>query len=144
MRFVFLFIFSCIVASCGTQKQASMESVDYNFRYESFTRGSRQIIEINSEKTHIESTAKRIDTVISTSKKDWKTLVTEANKIDLSALKTLKAPSEKRMFDGAATATLLVTKANKTYSSASFDHGNPPKEIADLINTITALGEAVE
>lgn len=144
MRFVFLFIFSCIVASCGTQKNALMESADYSFRYESFTRGHRQIIEINSEKTHIESTAKQIDTVLITPKENWKTLVTEANKIDLSTLATLKAPSKKHMFDGAAAASLLVTKANTTYQSASFDHGNPPKEIADLINTITALEEAVE
>ncbi|RZJ71894.1 hypothetical protein [Flavobacterium sp.] len=69
---------------------------------------------------------------------EWKALVAEFSKVDLDKLSTLKAPTEKRFYDGAAIANLKVTYKEKTYETTDFDDGFPPAEIATLVNKITA------
>lgn len=69
---------------------------------------------------------------------EWKALVAEFSKVDLDKLPTLKAPTEKRFYDGAAIANLKVTYKEKEYATTDFDDGFPPAEIATLVNKITA------
>lgn len=70
---------------------------------------------------------------------DWKLLVDEFSKVNLDQLDKLKAPTEKRFYDGAAIAHLTVTSKGKTYQSTDFDHGFPPKEIEALVKRIVAF-----
>jgi len=76
--------------------------------------------------------------------KDWKIITSLIRKVNVKNMKNLKAPSEKRLFDGAPHAQLKVTSGNTTYTSTSFDHGNPPEELKTLVNTILSLSESVE
>jgi len=55
------------------------------------------------------------------------------SKIDLEKISSLKAPSSKRLFDGAMTATISIKKGEKTYISSSFDDDNPPKELKKTV-----------
>ncbi|MBL4569197.1 MAG: hypothetical protein JKY69_06005, partial [Flavobacteriaceae bacterium] len=43
------------------------------------------------------------------------------------------APTDDRIRDAVLHATLKITIGDKTYSSQTFDHGNPPKELKPLI-----------
>ena len=70
---------------------------------------------------------------------DWKELIAGFQEVDLEGLPNLKAPTEKRFYDGAAIAELKITYKGKTYQSASFDHGNPPKEIKILVTKINSF-----
>ncbi|WP_255373707.1 hypothetical protein [[Flexibacter] sp. ATCC 35103] len=69
----------------------------------------------------------------------WKQIVAEFEKIDLESIKTLKAPTEKRFYDGAAIANLKITKNQQTYETLGFDNGTPPKEIEKLVNLLVSF-----
>ncbi|MDX6190610.1 hypothetical protein SGQ83_14715 [Flavobacterium sp. Fl-318] len=66
----------------------------------------------------------------------WNKIVTEFEKINLDNIPNLKAPTEKRFYDGAAIANLKVTTNGKTYETKGFDNGFPPKEIEKLVNLL--------
>lgn len=66
----------------------------------------------------------------------WKQIVTEFSKINLERIPTLKGPTEKRFYDGAAIGNLKIVKNQKTYETAGFDDGHPPKEIEKLVNLL--------
>lgn len=70
---------------------------------------------------------------------DWDDLTSCFKEIPLKQLANLKAPTEKRFYDGAAIANLKITFGDKNYESSSFDHGFPPQEIKQLIDKITSL-----
>jgi hypothetical protein len=66
----------------------------------------------------------------------WKQIAAEFSKVNLESIPTLKAPSEKRFYDGAAIGNLKVVQNQKTYETKGFDNGNPPKEIEKLVNLL--------
>ncbi|WP_243860398.1 hypothetical protein [Flavobacterium poyangense] len=66
----------------------------------------------------------------------WNTIVAEFGKINLDNIPNLKAPTEKRFYDGAAIGNLKVTTNGKTYETKGFDNGFPPKEIEKLVNLL--------
>jgi hypothetical protein len=74
----------------------------------------------------------------------WKTLINLLKKVDIEQIPNLKAPTENRFFDGAAIASLKITYKGTVYESASFDHGNPPKEIELLVKEILSISENIE
>jgi hypothetical protein len=74
-------------------------------------------------------------------KGDWDKLAAAAEKVNVEGIKDIKAPSVKHQFDGALMANLKVIKEGKEYRSVTFDHGNPPAEIAPLVNKIIAMSD---
>ena len=72
---------------------------------------------------------------------DWKQLVGFFNEVNLDELPNLKAPTEKRFYDGAAIAGLKIMHKDKTYASTNFDHGFPPAQIKKLVDKIISLTE---
>jgi hypothetical protein len=70
---------------------------------------------------------------------DWDELVSYFKEVQLDQLVKLKAPTEKRLYDGAAKANLQITFNEKNYETASFDHGFPPKEIKQLVDKVNSL-----
>ncbi|MGE8553946.1 MAG: hypothetical protein ACN6OB_08410 [Chryseobacterium jejuense] len=63
---------------------------------------------------------------------DWERITQQAAAIDLSKISTLEAPTTGRHSDQAMIANLMITSNGTTYTSASFDSGNPPKELKSL------------
>ncbi|SHH07062.1 hypothetical protein SAMN05444372_11414 [Flavobacterium micromati] len=70
---------------------------------------------------------------------DWDELVSYFKEVQLDHLVKLKAPTEKRLYDGAAVANLKITFDEKNYETANFDHGFPPKEIKQLVDKVNSL-----
>lgn len=62
-------------------------------------------------------------------------------KFDPKTLPNLKWPTEKRYYDGAAHANLVIIKEGETYTGAGFDHGFPPKEIEQFVKKLIELSE---
>lgn len=73
--------------------------------------------------------------------KDWNILVAEFNKIKRINIAKLKAPTEKRLYDGAPIANLTLIIKGKTYESQAFDHGFPPLKIKKFVDKITTLAK---
>lgn len=71
--------------------------------------------------------------------KEKKALFDEAAKINLNAINEYNPPSKKHQFDGAPITVLKVTYKGSIYTSQTFDHGNPPAELAAFINEILKL-----
>ena len=70
---------------------------------------------------------------------DQKKVLAMVKAIDVPNLSQLKAPTEKRFYDGAAIGNLSVTHNGETFGTAGFDHGNPPVEIEQLVAFMNAF-----
>ena len=66
----------------------------------------------------------------------WNKIVDAFSKVNLDSLSTLKAPTDKRTYDGAAIGNLKIIQNQKTYETPGFDNGFPPKEIEKLVNLL--------
>lgn len=71
----------------------------------------------------------------------WNSILKALQGVDIKNIPNLKAPSEKRFFDGAPIAKLKIISNGKTYETTSFDHGNPPQELAQLVKEILTIAE---
>lgn len=116
-----------------------------DIEYQALSRGSFFQIKINKDR--IEKTIDRnLENSVSEkySKKDWATITSLLKTIDIDKICDLKAPTEKRLFDGAPHAQLKIVSSTKTFVSNGFDHGYPPQEIQELVNTMLSLAESIE
>ena len=75
---------------------------------------------------------------------DWYSLLILLKEVNLEKLPELKAPSKDFQFDGAAKSRLKVLSDGKTYETQPFDHGNPPKEIVELVKELLSISENIE
>lgn len=71
-----------------------------------------------------------------------KSQIDELNKlltsINVEGLASLKDPTQKRFYDGAAIANLKITKNGKEYSTVDFDHGFPPVAIEKFVTKLVS------
>jgi len=115
-------------------------SLEYNTQsrsaYKSITVNKKSISTINKHG------AKPI--IKTSSEADWNKVIKALKTVDVENIPNLKAPSEKRFFDGAAIANLKIAYNGNVYGSQSFDHGNPPKEIATLVKEILSISKNIE
>lgn len=110
--------------------------------YETSTRGSFKHIEVS--KTQIKISKERSLKNLSTyacNAQDWKMLKDMLSNSVVENLDLLKAPTDKRLHDGAPHATLSVIKGDVEMMTPTFDHGNPPKEIESIVNKILSMVE---
>lgn len=110
--------------------------------YETSTRGSFEHIEISKTQIKIskDRSLKNMETY-DCNLQDWKALNELLSNSVVENLDLLKAPTDKRLYDGAAHATLSVIKGDVVMMSPTFDHGTPPKEIESIVNTILSMAE---
>jgi hypothetical protein len=141
-----LLISTIILMACNGQKNAPTTSSEKNIldgmqlKYSANSRGFFQEIKIEDHNVFISNdrNATNNQNPFKIGDKDWQQLSYLVAKINLDELANLKAPTEKRFYDGAAIANLSVTKNEKTYESSAFDNGFPPIEIEDLVKKITS------
>ncbi|APD07208.1 hypothetical protein UJ101_01692 [Flavobacteriaceae bacterium UJ101] len=63
-------------------------------------------------------------------------------KYNLNTIGELKAPTNKRLYDGAPYAILIIRSENKEIKSCGFDHGEPPQELKKLVDEIIRIGNS--
>ena len=139
LSLLFLTIF--LGNGCNSTKAQDIETAV--IEYTANTRGFYQKITVKNQMLTVSKDRDGNDKAAPTkiSDADWKELVDCFKKVELDSLSKLKAPTEKRYYDGAAIANLKITFKDKTYETDSFDHGFPPKEIKKLVNAITSLAK---
>jgi hypothetical protein len=133
-----------VLGSCNSQKNGvgtSFEMKDIEIQYEANTRGfyNKLILKNATISSTNDRDGKENPIVQKVSEVDWNALIQELNKVDLENLSNLKAPTEKRFYDGAAIANLKITYKGKIYQSSDFDHGFPPMQIKRVVEIVNLL-----
>jgi len=127
--------------SCTSQTKNDLKTAV--LEYTANTRGFYQKITIENQMVTVSKDREGNDKPVATkiSEKAWKELIGYFENLNLEGLSTLKAPTEKRFYDGAAIANLKVIYKGKTYETAAFDHGIPPAEIKKLVDKINSFAK---
>ncbi|MBK0369740.1 hypothetical protein [Flavobacterium agrisoli] len=112
---------------------------EVTIEYEAQSRGFFQKIVIQNKLALITNNRTKKTKSIALSKTDCKNITAAYNELNLENLNTLKAPTEKRFYDGAAIAHLTITENGKKYETPAFDHGFPPQEIEKLVTLMVTL-----
>jgi hypothetical protein len=119
---------------------------DIEIQYEANTRGFYNKLVFKNET--ISSTndrdGKESPVIQKVSEVDRNALNYEINKVDLENLPNLKAPTEKRFYDGAAIANLKIIYKGRTYQTSDFDHGFPPMQIKRVVEIVNLLFKSEE
>ncbi len=126
-----------VFAGCSGQKKATDSTI--KVEYKAYSRGFYQVVTIENQMVFITKTRDEKPVAFKIPIADLKSLNMAIQELDLESLSQLKAPTEKRLFDGAAIANLKITKQGKTYESQSFDHGYPPAETEKIVNKILSF-----
>lgn len=126
------FLLLLLVVASGCNAQEIPQQIEIN--YEAYTRGSS--IDLNVTSKGIVYTAKGTKTKQVVTKSHWNSIKDLINSIDVENLESFKAPSDNRTRDAALHATVKIKIGDKVYSSQTFDHGNPPKELKPLIESL--------
>ncbi|CAM2850770.1 hypothetical protein [Flavobacterium frigoris] len=142
MRILSLLLLTIFLGkSCEGQSKQDLESAV--IEYTANTRGFYQKITVQNQMVIISKDRSGQEKVVPTkiAAKDWEELVDYFNKMELDSLPKLKAPTEKRFYDGAPIANFKITFKDKTYETTSFDHGFPPKEIKKFVDKINSIAK---
>jgi len=136
-----LFLSLFLGKGCSDHKKQDIEAAV--IEYVANTRGFYQKIPVEGQMLRASSDRSGKEKTVATkiSNADWKAVVKSFKTIELDSLAKLKAPTEKRFYDGAAIASLKITYKDKAYETKAFDHGFPPKEIEKLVNKITSFAK---
>ncbi|MFV5687472.1 hypothetical protein ACM55M_02465 [Flavobacterium sp. ZT3R25] len=139
LSILFLSIF--LGKGCEAQKKQDIETAI--IEYVANTRGSYQKITVKNQMVTVSKDRNGNDKPVPTkiTEADWKELVEFFKSVKLDSLAKLKAPTEKRFYDGAAIANLKITYKDKGYETTGFDHGFPPKEIKKFVDKITSYAK---
>jgi hypothetical protein len=133
-----------VLVSCNSQKNAigtSIEMKDIEIQYEANTRGfyNKLVLKNATISSTNDRDGKENPIVQKVTDVDWSALNDEINKVDLENLPNLKAPTEKRFYDGAAIANLKIIYKGNTYQTTDFDHGFPPMQIKRVVEIVNLL-----
>lgn len=146
-KIALLLLTIAFAVGCSSTKNATSNAADktanlLSFEYTASTRGSyKKVVVTNDSIVTIKDHTMKDVVTKSISKSDWNQLTAAADKVNLDGLNTVKAPSVKHQFDGALAANLKIIKDGKEYTSTTFDHGNPPSEIAAVVTKIVAISD---
>ena len=139
LSLLFLTIFLGKGCDCKKTKDIETALIEYTAN----TRGFYQKITIQNQMVSISKDRSGKDEPVATkiSDADWKELVGYFETIDLDGFTTLKAPTEKRFYDGSAIANLKVIYKDKTYETTAFDDGYPPEAIKKIVDKINSFAK---
>lgn len=169
MKFLFsLFALVILTESCNSSKEAVSNSkeataetqskssivkdkndiVQDNYSnavtYKAQSRGSFIFIQIKgkellfSEDVNLQNVS-----TFTCEEKDLKEIERLLKAVNRETFQKLKAPTEKRLYDGAAHATLAIMQGDVELITPTFDHGYPPEEIKAIVNKVLSIKESV-
>lgn len=137
MKSLCLIVLGLLLVSCGAQKIVSYE-------YAVNTRGYNFSMVVNKkeikESSDVEiSKNKFSEGIFITDSNLWKALKKGSKNIKLKEISKLDSPTNRRQFDGAMFANLIISTKDSTYRSASFDHGQPPAMLKVVVDSLVNL-----
>lgn len=137
-------LFLTLILGKNCQSQNSMDLNTAKVEYTANSRGLYNNTVVENKTVSVTKTRDGKPVSSSLTDAQWNNLIKEFQKVNLEEIQNLKAPTQKRFHDGAAMANLKITYKGKTYESQTFDNGNPPEKIKNLVNTILSFSKKVE
>ena len=135
MKIFSLLLLTIFIGSgCSSQKKTDMSGTQ--IEYSATSRGYYKKVVVENQTASVVNARNEEAVTIKIDEAKWKKIVAEFEKINLDSISTLKAPTEKRFYDGAAIGNLKVIQNQKTYETNGFDNGFPPKKIEKLVNLL--------
>jgi hypothetical protein len=127
----------------GCEAQSQNDMKDVVMEYTADSRGFHLKTIVTNQTVSVFRTRNQSEKPVPTkiSDADWEIICVRFQALKLEQMTTIKAPSEKRFYDGAAIGNLKIVVQGKTYQSQSFDHGNPPQEIKELVDKINTFAK---
>lgn len=135
-----------LMMSKSCSKETQNDIANSVIEYTAHTRGYHLTIMITNQKATISQgrEPENRSEEVTISEADWKELVAEFQTLNLEEIPTLKDPTQKRFYDGAAIATLKIKYQDKNYETVAFDHGFPPATIEKFVNKVVSLAKEKE
>jgi hypothetical protein len=125
-------------------ENTSMMQENTSISYEETTRGFYERVWITKDSITVTNDRNHNEKInVSTPGAAWNELMAILNTVNISELPNLEAPTTLRHHDGARFTTLSVTQNQLETSTASFDHGHPPKAIETLVNKVLSMRKLV-
>ncbi|MDT0558594.1 hypothetical protein RM697_08050 [Ichthyenterobacterium sp. W332] len=113
--------------------------------YEASTRGFYEKVWVTKDSLYTtKDRANKDVNRYACSQQDWDELMLAMKEVTLGTLNDIDIPSKAFQYDGAAMATLKIQEDDAIYSSPIFDHGNPPKQLSNLVKKVLYLKEMAE
>jgi hypothetical protein len=134
---VLLFLIIFVGNSCASQKTTNRNTAV--IEYEVHSRGLYQKILVKDQTVWVSKSRDEKPVAVKIPDAAWKELISELKKMNLDSIPNLKAPTQKRFYDGAAIANLKITYNGKTYEAPSFDHGEPHSKIKKIVNKLRSF-----
>lgn len=127
------------------EKEQTKETTNssYTITYNAFSRGFFKTLEFKDNKITFQNSRDEKPSIYKCTQVDLKKLKTQLDAITINALQKLEAPSKKHQFDGAPGATLTISFKGETHATNTFDHGNPPEQIKELVNLMLSFTESM-
>jgi len=141
MKYLIILLSFFVDKSC-TESKINQNAI--TIEYSASARNMYNKIVINN--TMISRTDKRGGKSINKdcSKVLWDNLMETLKPIDVEHISNLESPSKKFLFDGAPIARLKITYQDNSYETQPFDHGNPNKDLKELIDYILTISKNIE
>jgi hypothetical protein len=131
----YVFLIIVMASACCSKKSTDLTTTV--IEYSAMSRGYYKKVTVHNQLVLVTKGRETQALEHKIEKRDWEEIVAAFQKINLEAIPNLKAPTEKRFYDGAAIANLKIIHNQKTYETPAFDNGFPPKEIEKLVNLLT-------
>lgn len=134
-----LFFVFTVVTSCSSQKNTDWNAV--SIEYTANSRGIYQKIMVEKQQLWVTKNRDQKPVAVALTATEWEILKKAFVGINLETIPSLKAPTAKRLYDGAAMANLKINANGKSYDSKTFDHGNPPAAIEKIVTLLVSYTE---
>jgi hypothetical protein len=142
MKLLMLLISLVIFDNGCSQSKINQDTL--SLEYSAITRGSYKLISVNKKEISVINKRNGNPIIKDCNETNWNNLMDAIKSIDIENISNLEAPTQKRLFDGAAIGNLKIYYNGTVYESASFDHGNPPKELEILVKEILSISENID
>ncbi len=140
----YLFILLSLVFTDNQCSESKINQDALSLEYSANSRGLYKNIKVNKKDISVINKRDALAFTKGCSEGDWKKLLNALKPVEVDHIPNLKAPSNNRLFDGAAIARLKINYEGTLYETKPFDHGNPPEEIAALVKEILTLAKNIE
>ncbi|NNC49430.1 MAG: hypothetical protein HKO01_02720 [Flaviramulus sp.] len=142
MKYLFILLSFIFIDNGCSNSNINQESL--SVEYSALSKGIYKQIKISKKSISVTNARGTTPITQTCSEASWETIIKAVKPINVENIPNLKAPTEKRFYDGAAIAHLTINYDGKSYKTEPFDHGYPPKEIEGLVKEILSISENIE